>query len=350
MKHNQQMIDAFVRIRAAGASHIDIAKQLGISKNTSCEWSHLHAEAIEETIKDNREDARFYENFQRPEELVNVNKIIKNFLFRIENDRYGFGHTMSYKDTCRMLGVLVKHREYLFKRNGDNSIAVRALPGHPAKRPSPAAAQPPQPSNPGSDEQTHVPEREEFLGEARNEGASVTPRGVPSERMTTHSRKKNHVPAIGTTGMPIPVAEEPPTPKNPNKTNASSEKHPETIPQKNAHPIPVPEEKEPTNLAKSRLGGRVRTTPAAFHTDAHETPKTTNASTTTIQDPPALSEPPLPPRLCVKSTQEHRIDLLNRIEREVADIRSRFPQFAAKSNTKNTPFPAWTAEDRKDHQ
>ena len=204
MKHNQQMIDAFVRIRAAGASHIDIAKQLGISKNTSCEWSHLHAEAIEETIKENREDARFYENFQRAEELVNVNKIIKNFLFRIENDRYGFGHTMNYKDTCRMLGVMVKHREYLFKRNGDNPIAVRAIPGHPAKRPSPAAAaQPPQPSNPGSDE-------------------------------------KNHVPATGTIGTAIPIVENEPTPQNPNKTNSSIEKQPETIPQKNAHPIPVP--------------------------------------------------------------------------------------------------------------
>ena len=73
MKHSQQMIDAIVRIRATGAPHLQIAQHLGISKNTSSKWSHLHADAIEETIKDNREDARFYENFQRAEELLNVN-------------------------------------------------------------------------------------------------------------------------------------------------------------------------------------------------------------------------------------------------------------------------------------
>ena len=52
------------------------------------------------------------------------------------------------------------------------------------------------------------------------------------------------IPAIGTIGMPIPVPENKPTLQNPNKTEPSVEKPIETIPQKNAHPIPVAEEKE----------------------------------------------------------------------------------------------------------
>ena len=40
MKHSQQTIDAFVRISATGASHIQLAQHLGISRNNSCICLH----------------------------------------------------------------------------------------------------------------------------------------------------------------------------------------------------------------------------------------------------------------------------------------------------------------------
>ena len=39
--------------------------------------------------------------------------------------------------------------------------------------------------------------RERFLSEVRHEGTSATPRGVPSDRITQHSRKKIHAPGWG---------------------------------------------------------------------------------------------------------------------------------------------------------
>ena len=302
MKHNQQMIDAYVRIRATGASHQSIAQYLGISKTTSCKWSHLHAEAIQQTTEENREEARFHKHFQRARELVHFNKIIENFLFRIENDRYGFGHTLSYKDTCRMLGLMVKSRESLLQKDGDNPIAVRSLAGHPA--------------NPST-----------F-------GAKAAPQPTPSR--------------TDTTGMPMPVPQNQQNTENPNKTEPTVEKQPETVPQKNPHSIPVPKEKGSTEIGARpsrpqhsdpednvELSKTCRTTMAPPLPDLLgasrpcRSPQHPNPAERIDQNQTTATDPA--PSLNRLQIREHRTALLNALEQEVAQIKTRLPQFRNKA-------------------